>query len=134
MAALAEKWDLSDQELAMVTSVDFVTGQAVLLHGRVLKCERSSFFGVTIVAKVIDGIGFDHPRPKGPMDFVAVTAFYPALFHRVMRLFILLGPDVFVTGVTDVGLLCLCPMNGMATVARDTHRLVPADIPGSQMF
>jgi hypothetical protein len=75
VAALAEERNLSDQELAMVTSVYFVAVQAVLLYRRMLKCERSSLFGVAFVTKIIDGIRLHHPWSKGPMCFVAITAF-----------------------------------------------------------
>jgi hypothetical protein len=37
VAALAEERNLPDQELAMVTPVDFVAVQAVLLYGRMLE-------------------------------------------------------------------------------------------------
>ena len=37
VAALAEERNLPDQELAMVTSVDFVAVQAVLLYGWMLE-------------------------------------------------------------------------------------------------
>jgi hypothetical protein len=37
------------------------------------------------------------------MDFMAITAFYPALFHGMMGLFILLRPDVLVAGIAEIG-------------------------------
>jgi hypothetical protein len=48
-------------------------------------------------------ISFDQPWSKGPMDFMAITAFYPALFHGMMGLFILLRPDVLVAGIAEIG-------------------------------
>jgi hypothetical protein len=139
VATLAEKRNLSDQELAVVASVDFVAVQAVLGNRGVLECEGSPLFSVTFETKIVYRVSFDQPWSKGSMGFVAITAFYPALFHRVVRLFILLGPDVFVTGIAEIGLPSLQgliprPMNGMAVVARYAHGFVPADIPGSQMF
>jgi hypothetical protein len=118
----------------VVASVNFVADQAVLGNRGMLECERSSLFGVTLETEVSDGIRFYHSWSEGPMDFMAITAFYPALFYRVMRLFILLGPDILVTGVTDIGLFCFCSMNGMAFVTRYTHGLVSANVPRSQMF
>ena len=83
VAALAEKRNLSDQKLAMITSVDFVAVQAVLLNGRMLKCIGPSLFGMTLIAEVIDRIRFHHLWPKASMDLMATAAFYPALFYRM---------------------------------------------------
>jgi len=73
------------------------------------------------------------------MNIMAMTAFYPALFHRMMGLFILLGPDVFVARIASLGLLDFqglipCPMHGMTVVARYPFGLMLADIPGRKMF
>jgi hypothetical protein len=73
------------------------------------------------------------------MDIMATTASYPALFHRMMGLFILLGPDVFVARIAPIGLLDLrelipCPMHGMTVVARYPFGLVLAHIPGRKML
>ena len=73
------------------------------------------------------------------MDFVATAAIYPALFHRMMGLLILLGPDIFVAGVADIGLFDLQgfirpPVHRMAIVTRYAGRLVLAHIPGSELF
>lgn len=54
VATLAEKRNLSDQELAVVAPVNFVAVQAVLLHRRMLKGEGASFFSVALVTKIVD--------------------------------------------------------------------------------
>ena len=123
----------------MVAPVDFMAVQAVLLYRRVLKCEGSSFFGVTLVTKIVYRISFHHPWSKGSMDFMATTAFYPPFIHRMMGLFILLGPNVFVARIAEIGLPILQglihrPMNGMAVVASYPFGLVLADIPGRKRF
>jgi hypothetical protein len=57
----------------------------------------------------------------------------------MVRLFILLGPDIFMAGVAEIGLPDLqrpirSRMDGMTVVARYAHGLMLADIPRSQMF
>jgi hypothetical protein len=139
VATLAEKRNFSNQELAMVAPVNFVAVQAVLRYGRMLKCERSSLFGVTLVTKIVYRVSLHHPWSKASMDFMAITAFYPAFIHRMMGLFVLLGPDVLVAGIAEIGLpslqrLIRRPMNGMAVVARYISGFMFAHIPGGQML
>lgn len=138
VAALAEKRNLSDQELAVVAPVNFVAVQAVLRYRRVLKCKGTSFFGVTRVTKIVDRVSLHHSWPKSPMDIMAVAASDPAFIHRVMRLLILLGPDVFVAGITEIGFsnpqgFTQWSMNGMAVVAGDLGGFMSPDIPRGQM-
>jgi hypothetical protein len=135
VATLAEKRNLSDQELAMVAPVDFMAVQAILLYRRMLKCEGPSLFSVTLVTKIVYRVSLHHPWSKTSMDLVATTAFYPAFIHRMMGLFILLGPNVFVARIAEIGLpilqgLIYRSMNGMAVVASDTGGFMSADIPG----
>jgi hypothetical protein len=73
------------------------------------------------------------------MDFVAMTAFYPAFIHRMMGLFVLLGPDVLVAGIAEIRLSSLQrfglrPMNGMAVVTGYVGGLMSAYIPGGHMI
>jgi hypothetical protein len=57
MAALAEKRYLSDQELAMVAPMNFVTIQTILLYRRMLKGIRPPLFGMTLVTEIVYRIG-----------------------------------------------------------------------------
>ena len=84
MAALAEKRNLSDQQLRMVASVNFVAIQAVLLDRRMLEGIGASLFGMTLVTEVIDRISLHHLGPKASMDLMATAAFDPALIDRMM--------------------------------------------------
>jgi hypothetical protein len=71
VAALAEKRYLSDQEPAMVASMDFVAAQTVLLNRRMLECERSPLFSVAFITKIVHGISLNH-------------SFYIRCAHRIM--------------------------------------------------
>jgi hypothetical protein len=139
MTALAEERNFSHQEFGMVASVDFMTVQAVFLDGGMFKSVRPPLFGVAGIAEVVDRIRLHHPWSKASMDLMTVGAFYPALFHRMMGLFVLLSPDILVACITDIGLLGLqgfirSSMNRMAVIARDACGLVLADVPGSHVF
>jgi hypothetical protein len=123
----------------MVAPVNFVAVQAVLRYRRMLKCEGSSFFGVTLVTKIVYRVSLHHPWSKASMDFMAITAFYPAFIHRMMGLFVLLGSDVFVAGIAEIGFpilqgLIYRSVNGMAVVARYTRGFMSPYIPGGQML
>jgi len=103
VATLTEERNLSHQKFGMVTSMNFVTVQTVLLNRRMLKSIGAPLFSMAFVTEVIDRIGFYHSLPEPSMNLMAATAFYFSFIDRVMGLFVLLGSDIFVAGVTEIG-------------------------------
>ena len=103
MAALAEKGHLSDQELAMVTAVNFVTAQTVFLDRGMLKGKRSPLFSVAFITEIVDGISLDHSLDvRCAHRVMAVGTFHSALPDWVMGLLIGLRPNSLVAGETEV--------------------------------
>ena len=84
MAALAKLRRFADQELGMIAAVRRMATQTILRNRSVLKHERSSFLSMTLVAQLIDGIGFNLFIAKGTMRIVTAGALDQPLFHRMM--------------------------------------------------
>jgi len=134
VTALAEERRLGGQELPVIAAVGRMTCQAVLFHGRMLPQERSSFFSMTLVAKLIHIIRLDHFRPESAMLIMALGALHESFFQWVMGLPVLLRADISVAGIAEHGLLCLQvrfqPRMGIvAIVTGNAVDFVPAHIP-----
>ena len=137
MAILAKEGHLPDQKPAVVAPMNLVAVQAILRNRGMLECIGTSLFSMAFVAKFVDRIGLDHRLDvSGAHRVVTARTFHLALSNRMMRLFVALSPDVPVTSETEVRLLSFEKIlalhgrvDGMAVVARDLRRLMPAEIP-----
>jgi hypothetical protein len=141
MAALAKKGHLSHQELAMVAPVNLMAGQAIFRHRSVFKGIGPSLFSMALITKIVYRIGLDHRLGvKAAVWIVAIVAFYPTLFDRVVWLLVRLGPDVPMAFKACLGGLDLWPtisadrVDRMAIVTRNICRFVPARIPKCQIL
>lgn len=134
MAALTEEWHLSYQEFGMIASMNFMAAQTVLLNRRMLKGKGAPLFSMALVTEIIDRIGFYHLLPETSMNLMATAAFDFPFVHRVMRLLILLGPNIFVAGVTEIGFLRFigfpnASVNCMALITGDSGGSMFAHVP-----
>jgi len=137
MAILAKEGHLPDQKPAVVAPMNLVAVQAILRNRGMLECIGTSLFSMAFVAKFVDRIGLDHRLDvSGAHRVVTARTFDLALSNRMMRLFVGLTLDVPVTSETEVRLLSFEKIlalhgrvDGMAVVARDLRRLMPAEIP-----
>ncbi|MCX7948679.1 MAG: hypothetical protein N2509_01055 [Treponemataceae bacterium] len=118
----------------MIASVDLMAIQTIFLNGGMLEGIGAPLFGMAFITEVIDGVGFHHFRAKSSMDLMTAGAFNFPFIDRVMRLFILLGPNIFVASITEVRLFHLLGLtghgvNGMALIAGDPRRSVSTHVP-----
>ncbi len=118
----------------MVASMDFMTEEAVLRDRRMFERIGSPLLRMALVTEFIDRIRPDHLRPQTAVGIVAIETFDPSLPDGMMGLFIRLGPNVLVAREAQLGFSALQGLprsfvNGMALIAGDIGRLMPADIP-----
>jgi hypothetical protein len=121
----------------MVAAMRSVTGPAVLLHGRMFPKVGTALVSMAGVAQFVDYIGFDHLRAEPPVLVVAVDAGDAPLFHRVVGLFIPLGPYDPVAAPAKIGegvleVFGAAGVNAVAAVAGDILPAVAPHIPGCQ--
>jgi hypothetical protein len=139
VATLAEKRNFSHQEFGVIASVNFVAVQTVLLNRGMLKGIGPPFFRMTFITEVIDRIGFHHFLAEPSVHLMATGAFDSSFVDRMVRLFVLLGADIFVAGVTEIRFLRSIGFSGagvdrMTLITGDPCSPVFADVPGGKMF
>jgi hypothetical protein len=104
MTGLADFGRLVGEEFGMITPMRDVTGQAVFLDGRVFPEEGPPPFRMALVAEFVCGIRRDHLGAESAMNVMAIRTFYLSFSDRVVRLPVLLGPDVQVTDKAKIRL------------------------------
>lgn len=139
VTALTNERNLLTQQFVVVAAVGRMAGHAVFLHRRMLVHVRAAFFGVAVVAELVDGVGLDHFGSEAAMGIMAIRAGDLALLDGVMRLAVCFRADIPVAGETEFGLghlqvLAKIGMAGMATIAGQTSGFVLAALPESHML
>ena len=104
VTTLTQTGRLACEKVLMIAAMRLVAGFTVFRNGRMLERERTSFFRMTLVAKVRGRIGPYHLGAKPAMRCVAVGTFDFALPNGMVRLFVQLVPHAFVACQTQIRL------------------------------
>jgi len=105
MAVLADIGNFFGQQFGVSAAMGRMTDKAVLLNRRMLPDKGASFFRMTLVTQLIDGIFLDHVLGGGAMGIVAVSAHDLVLDDGMMGLFVYRDFDFPVAGKTFGGLI-----------------------------
>lgn len=104
VTTLTQTGRLACEKVLVIAAMRLVAGFAVFRNGRMLERERTSFFRMTLVAKVRGRIGPYHLGAKPAMRCVAVSTFYFTLPDGMVCLLVQLVPHTFVACKTQLGL------------------------------
>lgn len=84
MAILAKVGDLFFHQVFMAAAVSVMTDGAVFFNRRVFPDKGASFFGMALVAELIDVVFKQHTVRKAAMGVMTVAALYFPLDNRMV--------------------------------------------------
>lgn len=136
MALLAQHRHPLRQHSVVIAPVRVMAIQAILFDRRMFVHIWTSFFGVTLITELVDGIGPQHLIIKLTMRVMTVNACHFALLDGMVGLFVYHSLDVPVALEADLGLFSfqefISPFVGrMAIVAGNILHFMLAGIPES---
>ena len=139
VATLTQTGRLACEKVVVVAAMRLVAGLTVFRNRGMFECEGTSFFRMTLVAKVRSRIGPYHLGTKAAVRRVTIGAFNFALPDGMVGLLVQLTPHTFVTRQAQIRLACFDITNGtlmdrVALNASDIISLVDPQIKEGYLF